>query len=297
MYYQVLDSDGDEQLADNGVEFYWGLNGDASSHLVLEQNDNTLVIWEDARYGFIGSRAFMQILTPEGNSLFPFNGTSFTEDLETENANQSGIAATDYHNGGAVAVWEQEGDIFPRVRVQAMDDEGNRLWGPDGIAVSSTTRSQVQPYISRIGNEYYVTWANSVHWSGFTYNFGIYIQKIVDGALQWGDEGIQFIANSSSEYFPNQIIGDYILYNDNFDVYVTRIDSDGNTATGWPEGGITLCNLDNIQKDPKGVLTDDGLLTIWEDHRDTTRGGLWTACHARWPGNVGRKRQGDCTLR
>ena len=270
MYYQVMDADGDFQLADNGVEFYWGMEGDAQFPQVFKQGENTVLVWNDTRYGHIGNRAFMQIIRPNGETVFPYNGLNMTEDLSSYSANQLNIDAYDYHAGGAVAAWEQEGEAYPRVYAQAVDDEGNRLWGPDGIAVSTASRSQDEPKISRVGSDYYVSWANLVWFGGFQYTFGVFIQKIVDGALQWGDEGIALISVNTMDFFVKDMVEDYILFQDISDVYVIRIDGEGNVAPNWPETGLVLCNAERVQKDPKGVMTDDGLLITWQDNRDST---------------------------
>ncbi len=267
LYYQVMDSDGDFLLQDNGVMFYWGLEGDASEIIAIEQNDNTVVVWNDARYGVIGERAFMQMISPDGQMLFQDNGISFTEDLETDNVNQASIDIVDYHDGGVVAVWEQEDVAFLRAHAQAMDDEGNRLWGPNGIEISSATLSQRNPHIGRIGSEYYIAWSNLVFDSeNFIHVYALYIQKIVDGVRQWGDEGIQFLMNGV-DCTVDCVYEDYILYHDLDDAYIIRIDSDGNPAAGWPTEGLTLCNVEGIQKNLKAEMTNDGLLVIWEDFR------------------------------
>ncbi len=268
MYYQVMDSDGDFILADNGVEFYWGLEGDAQELILLEQNNNALAVWQDSRYGVIGTRAFMQIITPSGDLLLPENGKSFTADLNTDAVNQINIDAVPYGDGGAVAVWEQAGGSYPRVYFQGMDDEGNRLWGTEGIAVSTATLSQTEPKISRIDDAYYICWANLVNYGGWTNTYGLYMQKVVDGALQWGEAGITLIANSTNDYFVKDMVEDYIIYQNGYDVFVNRINADGTIADGWPAEGLTLCSVPHVQKDPKAILTDDGLLVIWEDHRD-----------------------------
>ncbi len=270
MYYQVMDANGDFLLADNGVEYYWGMEGDSQNPKIFEQNDNTVVVWNDSRYGFIGTRAFMQIIRPDGTMFFEDNGINMTENLDTESANQTNIDIYDYHNGGAVATWQQEGEAYPRVYAQAVDSEGNRLWGSDGIAVSSATRSQEEPKISRVGSDYYVSWANLVWYGGFTYTYGIYVQKIVDGALQWGEEGIQFRATNTMDYFVKDVVEDYIVYQDINDVYVNRIGSDGSPAANWPAEGLCICNAERVQKDPKAIMTENGLFVIWEDHRDST---------------------------
>ncbi len=110
-----------------------------------------------------------------------------------ESSNVIYYHATDDSTGGAVVVWNYSENGNKSLRAQRLDAEGNKLWGDNGIKVSS-----VSPYwggyatparILPDGNGgFFVTWAAGEHLKDKTSS---YIQRISgDGKILWGVEGI-----------------------------------------------------------------------------------------------------------
>src|SRR6056297_2248156 len=118
-------------------------------------------------------------------------------------------------------------------------------------------------------NVYYVGWSD---FRDMLNPACIYGQKVVNGSLDWAPEGIEIVNRATGEDILSDVVGRYFIwYNDNwpeFDVYVKLVDENGNTATGWPEKGLAVCEAIGSQKNPKGMMTDEGLLVVWEDKRN-----------------------------
>ncbi len=59
------------------------------------------------------------------------------------------------------------------------------------------------------------------------------------------------------------------------DVYLNRIDANGNTQSGWPSNGIPVCDLADDQKRPTIVADGSGgALIAWHDTRNDSVGGF-----------------------
>lgn len=270
IYLQLLDSSGNELLAENGVVVYYGLSGDAVNYHFMENGQYPLILWEDTRNASIANQIFMQVLNPDGTFILENNGEAITlmTGYDQENMDAAYIPGT----GVIGVVWEENRADFKQIYAQGVDLEGNFLWSADyGIIVGEYLSQQVDGKIAAKQNgrelEFYLGWSDFRE----NWDFGIYAQKIVNGSLQWSTEGIT-VADATGDDKLNDLIEDYFIWQggtwDNQNIFVKRIDQEGNTAPGWPDEGLEICGVTANQEKARGMLVPQGLFVAWQDLRN-----------------------------
>ncbi len=267
IYLQILNDDGQIQLAENGAEIFGGLSGEACNLKILQNGDNPFFIWRDYRY-FNRSQIFIQSLNIDGSPVFQEDGipiTTFTSN------NQENFDCTFNPETEEIAiVWEECRTDFKQIFAQALDTSGNFLWNETGLPVGEYLLGQQEiPQISvKEDNEeldYYVGWSDFRD-----LGFAIYGQKIHNGTLQWDTEGKLIAAPTGNDKLEDIVENFYIWQGGsglNSDIFVKLVDENGNTAAGWPEDGFEICNAENRQRNPQGIITPQGLLILWKDDR------------------------------
>ena len=269
LYSQIVDPSGTMIQDINGEIVFWGLSGDASDIQIVENNQNAIIVWKDNRFAAEGNKIFCQILDENGNISFEENGIQITESLPGEQAYSKIIPN---NQNGATIVWTQADAEANKAYAQSIDSSGNKLFGENGLALCSLAENQEDVNISSENGSFYTGWRimNSASWPPTYYICG---QKIVDGNPQWTDEGKTIATAEGQDLFMEDIVGRYYIYSSgpfeetDTDIYVKLVDENGDTAPNWPENGVPICQAEEGQKNPKGFMTSQGLLIIWQDSR------------------------------
>ena len=264
---QILNEDGSEALPENGVVLFGGIAGNASNYKLLENGEHPIAIWEDSRDSHIANQNFMQVLNADGTFQLEKNGVSLTEMTNTNQENLDAVFASDEEK--VAAVWtEGRVDGIDYVYAQLMDLDGNRLWAETGLEICDNELAQDYPQISYYNDEYYIAWADSRE----NWDFGVYMQKLdSNGNLLWDADGVE-VADLAGDDILIDVVDNYVIWKNfvsfnNINLHVAKIDADGNMADGWPEDGIAICVASGNQENAKAVMTDQGLLVIWQDQR------------------------------
>jgi len=274
IYTQFFDMQGNFLLPSNGICLKSGLSGDALNHHFLTNVDNPVILWEDTRNNNL--QIYMQILNPDGSTAFDKNGIPITNNTECYQENMDVVFNS--NNGLTSVVWEEIRENTKKIYTQAIDQNGSFTWSDDlGIQVSAnlSPENQEYPQISNIINgtniEYFIGWSDPPDWIN---GFDIYAQKLSeDGTILWTDDVL--ICDSIGDNILYEIIQNYFIWVSiqwpNHNLYVKSINSDGSTMNGWPEEGLLICGEPGIESYPKGFLTNQDLLVIWEDYRNNNR--------------------------
>jgi len=265
IYNQIIDFNGVIQLPENGSEIYKGLSGSTHYFTIIPNGDNPFLLWSDRR-NIEADQIYMQSLNGDGSINFCENGIPVTQ--YTGNNQDDFNSIFDSNSDLIITVWEENREGYDQVFIQAVDESGNQTWSETGILLSTPTFHADKPYISSIDNsgisEYYIGWSEL----NSDWDFCVKGQKIINGEIQWTEGGVE-IFNSS---YDDELIGlveNFFIYQsgswDNNDIYVKRVDAQGNTYPGWPENGIQVSNETSITSiySMKSILIPDGLLIIW----------------------------------
>ena len=271
IYVQILDGAGNIFLNSNGKIVYSGLCGNAENHKILDNGNNSIIIWGDSRDPLTGKRIFMQVLNSSGTINLEENGKAITEDTGFDQENHDIVLSPNLDT--IAIVWEENRFGSKQTYAQAVDMNCNYLWSNSGIIVGDILCEQQGPKISvesvpTRSENYYIGWSDFRNWM----NPGIFGQKINDGELQWAEEGIEIVNISGDDRLTDLVERFFIWQNEQWpdnNIYVKLIDEDGNTAPGWSDDGLEICGAPGNQSNAKGLMTPQGLLVVWEDMRDT----------------------------
>ncbi len=275
IYAQGFDFDAVPLFVDNGIQIFWGLSGDTLDQKLVHNGDYIYIVWQDTRYANFGSQIKVQKVDADGQIYFAENGISITNH---SGADQVELSVVPHHSGGVAIAWaEQRGD-YVLAYTQAIDPDGNKLWGDLGLRVSTVDLfyPQASPIISRDGDSYIVVW-DETNQEDFSYARNIVAQKIVDGARVWDDEGVTIAWQDEGPYVVDHFIqevidGKYIVWlkgdGQQAVIYAKLIDENGEAAEGWDEYGLVVCQESTgVQRFTESMLTDEGLLVLWVDSR------------------------------
>jgi hypothetical protein len=289
IYYQVYNSAGVAQLAENGTEVFWGLSGDASLKQVVvlprtNLNDVAL-IWQDTRYANLGFQIFFQVLNADGSFDFETNGKPVTTQTGSVQENPDAAVLPD---GKICVVWQENRANNNKIYAQLLDVDGSRLWGDTGIAVTdSEPLSQKDPKVVYYDGAIYIGWSNLdvvQTGTGPRQFFHVYGQKIVGNTKMWGNDGMLISQVDPQDMLfeckLEQIVDRYFIWTrtsvnpatfGQLNVWAKLMNSDGTTADGWSEYGIPTSNYnewDTNQYLPQAAVTDEGIFIAWLDFRN-----------------------------
>lgn len=185
--------------------------------------------------------------------------------------------------GGAVIVWEeQDGVSLMDLRAQRLDSAGSRLWGSNGLLVTSPPTPWPVPRLSCVVTDAsggaLIFWAK---WGDGAWN--VYGQSVsAGGTFRWADGGARMWTaaelSSNSQGAPDGAGGaflawDNILEDGTSDIRVQRVDSRG--VPLWAAGGIAVCPAADGQR-PATLASDGdgGVIVTWSHVPDRDLGGI-----------------------
>lgn len=183
LHAQHMDSEGEKLWEENGVP----VAADALDPVIIGNNSgNATIFWTGLH------NIYVQRLDADGNVSWPEGGINAGQGRDLKNIVYYSVA--DDGAGGAIIVWNFEENDNKYVYAQRIDSRGNKLWGNNGIEVST-----LSPYWAgyaapaRIVPDgtggFYVTWASGEHIKDRTSS---YIQRIsAGGKVLWGEDGIK----------------------------------------------------------------------------------------------------------
>ena len=208
--------------------------------------------------------------------------------------------AGDGDEGEIIFAWSDTRDSMRDVYVQKVDSQGNKLWGENGIAVTTAYGRQEDPLL--VGDDnggafiIWIDYRDEPDTKG-----DVYAQHILsDGELVWSLEGQPIVVKEGAQRSPNMCKdgngGAYIIWKDfeeglSENVYATHISSNNdiiNPGSGVPiitndsnHGGISL-EIAGIGQAAMAWVDDrNGNLDIYgqrisADHENGTINTLWS---------------------
>lgn len=275
LYQQVLQTTGTSVFPQDGAIVFYGLAGNAENLQHFSKNGLSYIVWDDSRYG--EKQTFLQIVNND-QVLFEENGIPVT----ISDAKKEKSKAIVDNQGNIVIIWMEniEANLVPKA--QKISPAGQRLWGDDGILLSQESSLNSTNHILALcekDGSYYFYWNDTT----VTGVYAIKGQKITNNQLMWGanakyvvikiDENDPFSENNIETTLKgcedNYIIWNELYYDERqFDLYLIKVDENGDPATGWNTGGTIVCNAPDVQEEPNLYNTPDGLIAIWLDKRN-----------------------------
>jgi hypothetical protein len=207
---------------------------------------------------------------PNGAAVISYDGT------------QQGVHMAPDGEGGAFVVWQEQRNTVSDIYAQRIDMYGKPLWAADGVPVCTASDYQYAPRVTADGaGGVIVTWWD---FRSATSN-DIYAQRLDgSGTASWTANGVAICTAAGSQMYPDLVAdgagGAVIIWQDqragNWDIYMQRVDADGNTM--WVANGNTVCNATYDQMSQE-IIADGsgGLIVTWQDFRSGSDYDIYAA--------------------
>ena len=259
MFSQILDSEGNIELAENGEVLKSGLSGNAENLVSLKRDNKVYLLWTDTRKGSFGQQIYLQIIDGDGNSLLNENGIPIAENNGTDQVQFNVCLGSE---NGVVVTWSQLQEGYLQTYSQYINDNGELQWGENGLKITSNNHSaQKHPKISEENGSYYVVFEDDRN-SAIK---DIYAQKITDGAVVWDDGKLIAEDPMMSDYDFESLTGRFVIWSSptNHHLYAKMFDENGYTAPGWPSEGLNFRDDFTVATSVKSQKIGDNVLISW----------------------------------
>lgn len=277
IYIQRLYSDGDKLWVANGMPICTAPDYQEYPKVASNGYHGGVICWMDKRNG-TDHDIYMQRVNAWGDIVLPENGQAVC----TAVGEQISPCITTDAAGQAVIAW-QDGRTDPSYDIYAMVQSADNV-----IPICTSTGSQMYVNITPSGpgevtNGAVIAWNDSR--AGLP---RIYAQRVDyrTRGVSWTQNGVS-ISNASGFQVGPSLCSDgndgaiiaWHQYSDYMtsDVYAQRVKAvDGTPETGWPAGGVVICNSTGnqsaIQMAPDG---SGGAVVVWCDERSGTEKDIY----------------------
>jgi hypothetical protein len=276
IYTQKINRNGQTGWDEQGIAIVDSIDGNALDPLLLPRhNDEFAIVWSDGR---------------RGSETVPYvqfcrnNGAEPSFELENDGiAALSGAGGAAYidacndENGGTYIVWRdlRANDIFS-IYGQYISPQGELMWGESGIKISEESDfEKTHPMVCSDGEGgIYVAWESDTE-EAYTNLFMQHVNR--EGDLRWHEDLTRITYHAMEETIQDLIPGhdnDAVLLwiannaDTDDDIWIARINSDGELTWGDGEDGLIVCEAQLRQGDAKVHIHQNGYVVVWVDGRD-----------------------------
>src|SRR3989338_7752468 len=273
IYAQRIDANGNVLWTADGVPISTVAYHQWYPTIATDGKGGAIITWSDSRSGGDPhSDIYAQRIDANGNVLWTLDGVAIST---AANSQGSPNIATD-GKGGAIITWsDSRSGNYADIYAQSIDANGNVLWTPDGVVISTAANSQGYPSIVTDGSGgAIITW-----WDYRSVYTDIYAQRIdANGNVLWTANGVPISTSASWQEYPTIVsdgsggaiitwmdyrCGGYSCYSD---IYAQKVDANGNVL--WTANGVPISTAAYAQRYPT-IVTDGngGAIITWDDYR------------------------------
>ena len=202
-----------------------GMQGEP--RMIADGDGGIIVLWQ-VYENFINDELYAQRIAPDGSKLWGENGIA----LCTAPGIQKHASVVNDGDGGFIAVWRDERDVYSELYMQRIRADGTAAWEKDGIPLCTAGGHQDKPFIVRTeANRFFVAWLDYREDFGEESSDAIYGQQLdLDGNLLWKENGIPISIREGKHYPPFVVSagdGHWVVVwsntqRDNGDIYLKR---------------------------------------------------------------------------
>jgi hypothetical protein len=255
--FQIVNNQNQPILTPSGETMFSGKSGSCFNPKTISMNNKTAVFWT------VFHNVYFQTIDNNENKLSE-NGIQ----INSENSISYGeyFIGYDEINERVLNSWTYGDEEFNNIVVQATDEDGNLLWGDNGVSVTNSELWLEYSQLSTLNGDTYVGWTE---YNGDWLNpeFYLYANKIDDsGNLCWGESGINlFESIGNMEYV--QVLGRMYVWSERtypeYSIYAMLLDENGNPEPGWEEEGKLIANGEGTYFRVAGCDVPGGHIIVW----------------------------------
>ena len=241
----------------------------ALAKMAMTSDAGCYISWFDTRSGEYS--VYLQRLDPSGNKMWASNGL-----LISDHTQDTWITNYDLicdQNDNAVLVFSdiRTGSLKPVA--YKISPNGDFLWGPDGIDISTPDDFQPTPTVAQMSDGNYV-----FAWISIQNNSAIALQKLSeDGQKLWSSQPILIQSATENLSYPAVVRSDagaaIIIYTAATTIYSTKINAqkfDVNGQLLWGSPGISIQSNGQMRSTQVPFVSPDGnngAFVAWTDGR------------------------------
>ena len=281
IYAQRINGNGQIMWAINGIPICTAPEYQVFQRIVSDGMGGVIITWDDGRNG---NHVYAQRVDSGGQIKWQQDGVLVCEGTDL----QSDPAISYDGFGGAIIVWIDyraggELDIY----AQKLDGNGNIMWGPTGVPLSTAVGPQFSGRVTSDGfGGGIFSWIDGRQGEG---QYNVYSQRVdSNGTVMWLLQGIPIAADTDGSQWDNAIISDgvggaIIVWEDgrkqdgDTDIYAQRVTAQG--VPFWNAGGTPVVTTDEVQIRP--TLISDGSGGAFITWMDFYRGGTYWNIYAQ----------------
>ncbi len=270
IFAQRVNALGEKLWATDGVPVCSNSSDQSTPGLISDGADGIIVSWSDWRSG-IERDIYAQRLNGDGQPLWIWDGVVVVNKTTREH-NQRMVMDG---QGGAIVVFEQKNSATYNWELwaQRIDANGNGVWNPGGIPVTTILSEHLNERIQSDGQGgVYIAFQDFRN--GIDYD--VYVQHLgPNGEYLWGTGVLACNATGTQtnpKIDPDPNGGVVVAWTDkrnmvDYDIYAQRIDFNGNLL--WGAGGKAVCSVPGNQS-AVDLLSNEvvnGVILTWKDER------------------------------
>lgn len=232
IYARRVTPDGVAQWASNGVPVCTEASSQADPVIANVSSGKDIIVWSDSRNSATtGTDIYAQMLDSSGNALWTGNGIFVCNASGTQRKPK----ILRDNAGGAFVIWLDSRQIpAPVLYAQRIDSNGQRLWDPDGVRLSTLgTVEQIDTDQHMLPSEtgFIASWSDLRSPPS-----DVFVQRLDgDGNVQWGSEARALCTAPGASWDP-MLAGDSSSgviatwmdgRNGNLDIFANRIPFSG----------------------------------------------------------------------
>ncbi|MDO9576503.1 MAG: T9SS type A sorting domain-containing protein [Candidatus Cloacimonadales bacterium] len=255
--YQIVNNQNQPILTPTGETLFSGRSGTCSYLKTISMNNKSAVFWS------IYNNTFLQTVNNEGSTLSE-NGIQINGDEHILYGDYS--IGYDESNQRILSAWNHENEGLGAISVQAVNEDGNLLWGENGVSATNSELEQYNPQISALDGNAYVGWTeHNGDW--LNPEAYLYANKINNsGDLCWGENGL-FLYESTGYSGFSEILGRFFIWEDDLfpgnSIFAILLDENGNPEPGWEEGGKLISTQEGTNITSTCCEVPDGYFISW----------------------------------
>jgi hypothetical protein len=276
VFMQAFDSEGEPKFPENGLQVVDCYNRQVEPVVAACSDGGWFVAWKDFDPDFLGN-IYCAKVTAEGEVVWGEENRGLT--VCTAPGVQENPVIIEDDNGGCIIAWlDQRGNDRGNIFAMHVLTDGriDPNWTENGVVIVRARDRQVNHDAITDGNGGMIIVWRDFRRDGDT---DVWAKRInPEGELLWG-EGAHVCDHEASQgppkLSPDGEGGAFIVWADarncdenDWDIFMQRINSDGEPHWGEPGDGVPLCTVEEEQRNPKIITSEPGsAIVVWEDRR------------------------------
>lgn len=168
--------------------------------LVTSDGDGGVIIAWQIYEKFINDNLYAQRIAPDGKKLWTDAGVQICNAPSI----QKNASITSDGNGGVIAVWSDERDVYSDLYAQRVGAFGTVRWKENGVPICTAGGHQDRPFIvPSVNNQFVVAWLDYREDYGDESSDAIYAQQLnLGGEVAWKADGVPICTAPGEQYPP-----------------------------------------------------------------------------------------------